>query len=95
MNPKPSYRGGPKIPRAPNPVRPGMPLSLREQQTMTLICDGHTLKEVGTALGISKKTVEKFVQNIHVKWGVRSPIEVMRYAIKGGHYTLVREGNAS
>lgn len=79
--------------RIPGPRR-GDALSAREVEVMRLICEGKGYKEIGAALCVSKKTIEKHAVAIHTKWGVHNHVEVLRYAVLNGHYELRRwEGN--
>lgn len=63
-------------------------LSRREHEVMIRLCDGLTYKEVAKALGVSRKTIEKHVLAIYVKWGVHSQVAALRHAIQHGHYSL-------
>ncbi len=72
----------------------GQPLTGRETEVMKLICDGKTMKEVATVLGVSVKTIEKQSQAIHVKWGCQRNIDILRYAVLHDHYVIRQwEGN--
>ncbi len=47
-------------------------LTLREQQVLALVADGHTNRDIGLALFIEPRTVEKHVEHIRTKLGARS-----------------------
>jgi len=52
-------------------------LSDREQQVVTLVCDGRSNKEVAAKLGVTEGTVKAHLHSIFVQLGVRSRIELM------------------
>jgi len=62
----------------------GLPsrLSPRERQVVQLLAEGKCNKEIGTALGISTKTVETHRANIMKKLGAHSLSDLVRYAIQ-------------
>ena len=53
-------------------------LSDREVEVMQSIIDGASNAEVGMSLGISKRTVEKHLQNVYVQLDVTSRTQAMR-----------------
>lgn len=57
------------------PSRPTPPLSTRELQVMRLVVSGQTNQEIGVALGISPKTVQKHLRAVFTKFGVVSRVE--------------------
>lgn len=57
-------------------------LSLREQNVVQLIAEGHTNKSVGTILTLSVKTVEAHRAAAMRKLGISSTAELVRYAIR-------------
>jgi len=57
-------------------------LSPRERETVQLLCEGSTNKEVGSKLGISVKTVETHRKNIMAKLGMKSFSHLVAYAIR-------------
>jgi DNA-binding NarL/FixJ family response regulator len=59
-------------------------LTAREQEIFALLAEGHSLKGIGERLFISPKTVENHRTNIMRKLGVRSSLELIRYAAKVG-----------
>lgn len=58
--------------------------SPRERQVAGLIASGLTNAQVGTALGISIKTVEKHRDNLHKKYGFRNTADLTRWALAQG-----------
>ncbi|MCX5721887.1 MAG: response regulator transcription factor [Nitrospirae bacterium] len=58
----------PNVSAGPNPPHP---LSLQEQQMMTLIVEGKTNKDIGVALGLSDKTVRNLLTSVFKKLGAR------------------------
>lgn len=59
-------------------------LTAREQEVMALLAEGLPIKKVADKLFISPKTVENHRSNIMRKLGLRSTIELIRYAAKLG-----------
>lgn len=59
-------------------------LSKREQETMLLVADGLSTKEIADKLQISSRTVEVYRNSLRRKLGVRSTAEITRYAIRNG-----------
>jgi len=57
-------------------------LSPRERETVQLLCEGATNKEVGVKLGISVKTIETHRKNIMAKLGLKSFSDLVVYAIR-------------
>ncbi len=63
---------------------PGQVLTAREDEVVKLIAEGHSTKEIASALTISPKTVERHRANILQKLGMRDRTELTRYAIRAG-----------
>lgn len=59
-------------------------LTPREQEILVFIAEGFSNKEIGERLFISPKTVDNHRSNIMKKLGLRSTIELVRYAAKLG-----------
>jgi DNA-binding NarL/FixJ family response regulator len=59
-------------------------LTERERQTFFLLIEGNTSPQIGKALCLSIKTVEKHRASICRKIGTSSPLEMMKYAIRWG-----------
>ncbi|MCU0604928.1 MAG: response regulator transcription factor, partial [Desulfobacterales bacterium] len=59
-------------------------LTPREQEIFAFLAEGHALKHIGDRLFISPKTVENHRTSIMRKLGVRSTVELVRYAAKVG-----------
>lgn len=59
-------------------------LTGRERETLQLIAEGRTNKEIGTIFGISVKTVETHRATIMRKLALKSVAELVRYAIRNG-----------
>lgn len=58
------------------------PLTARERETLQLIAEGRTNKEVAESLGISLKTVETHRANLMRKLDLHSASDLTRYAIR-------------
>lgn len=59
-------------------------LSPRELQILRLIADGKTIKQVAVELALSEKTVGTYRARIAEKTGLRSNVELTRYAFQHG-----------
>lgn len=59
-------------------------LTPREQQILTMISQGFTMRQVGTRLGISARTVETHVAKLYRKLGVRTRVQAVSKAAQLG-----------
>ena len=59
-------------------------LTPRQRQVLRLVADGLTSQQIGEKLGLSARTVERHIANIMAKLGVRSRIDLVKYAIRTG-----------
>ena len=57
----------------------------REIQVLYHVVDGKTNKEIGHSLGISQKTVEKYLESIYSKLNVSSRVEAAVLALREGY----------
>ena len=60
------------------------PLSDRERDVLTRIAQGFSNKEIAAALGLSVKTVETYKGRMVEKLGLRSRVDIVRYAAQQG-----------
>ena len=60
------------------------PLSDRERDVLMRIARGFSNKEIAAALGLSVKTVETYKARMAEKLGLRSRVEIVRYAAQQG-----------
>jgi DNA-binding CsgD family transcriptional regulator len=58
-------------------AEPFADLSPREQQVITLVCDGLSNKAIAEKLGVAEGTVKMHLHSIYEQLGVRSRIELM------------------
>ena len=63
---------------------PGRVLPPRERQTLQLISEGYSTKEIADRLGISVKTAESHRARLMAKLGLHTTAELVRYAIRSG-----------
>jgi DNA-binding NarL/FixJ family response regulator len=63
-------------------------LTPREREVLTYIAEGHTNREIGEALVISHKTVDRHRENIMRKLNLHSRVELVKYAIEKGIITI-------
>jgi DNA-binding NarL/FixJ family response regulator len=59
-------------------------LTPREREVMQLVAEGCTSAEIGERLFISPRTVETHRANLMRKLGLRTPADVVRYAVRHG-----------
>jgi two-component system, NarL family, response regulator NreC len=59
-------------------------LTPREREVLTMVAYGHTNKEIGSALGITVKTVETHKANLMQKLEITSRAELVRFALAQG-----------
>ncbi len=59
-------------------------LTAREQEVMSLLAQGRTVREIAEKLSISQKTVENHRSNIYSKLDIHSSIDLVRFAVKLG-----------
>lgn len=64
------------------------PLTAREREIVQLVAEGKSSKEVAETLGISVRTAETHRANILRKLGLRTAIDIVRYAVRNGIVTL-------
>jgi DNA-binding NarL/FixJ family response regulator len=55
-------------------------LTARERQVLELLSDGRTMRQIGTRLGISPRTVETHVAKLYRKLGVRTRVQAVSKA---------------
>jgi DNA-binding NarL/FixJ family response regulator len=65
-------------------VNPTVELSERESEVLQLIALGYSNKEIAARLKLSVKTVETYKNRSMEKLGVRTRVEIVRYAVKRG-----------
>jgi len=65
------------------PIRPPRPSS-RERSVLQLIALGFSCKEIADQLQVSAKTIETYKKRVTGKLGLRSRVDVVRYAIAQG-----------
>jgi len=59
-------------------------LTTREQEIIQLVAEGNSAKQIASRLGISTKTVESHRSKIARKLGVKSRVDIVRYAMRNG-----------
>jgi len=70
-------------PKAPEPEAVE-PLTNREKETLKLIAEGYTNRQIAELLNISVRTVEGHRANLSEKLGLHSRVELVRYAREHG-----------
>lgn len=64
--------------------REGLKLTSREMEVLRHVVDGKTNQNIAAELGISEKTIEKYMEAIFAKLGVASRVEAAVYAVREG-----------
>ncbi|MBW8843380.1 MAG: response regulator transcription factor [Burkholderiales bacterium] len=59
-------------------------LSVRERQVVTMVVDGHSSTEIGTALHLSPKTVDSYRSRLMAKLGAPDVTALVKLAIRHG-----------
>jgi two-component system, NarL family, response regulator NreC len=59
-------------------------LSDREKQVFFLLIEGNTSQQISEVLCVSQKTLEKHRASLCKKLGLKSPVEMLKYAIRRG-----------
>jgi DNA-binding NarL/FixJ family response regulator len=60
------------------------PLTSRERKILQLLAEGKSGRQIASRLGISTKTVETHRNKIAHKLGVKSRVDIVRFAIRNG-----------
>jgi len=68
--------------------KPAYNLSSRELEILKLYCEGFINKDIGLKLNISVRTVETHKNHIMKKLGIKSPVELVKFAIRSKIITL-------
>lgn len=67
------------------PVQPGeAPLTERELETLRLICEGVSRKEIAARMNISENTLYKHIQSLSAKLGFARTGELVAYVVMNG-----------
>ena len=74
---------GLELPRAAAPAT-DEDLSLREGEVVKLIATGHSNKAVANMLRISSKSVDTYKMRAMAKLGIKSRVEIVRFALQQG-----------
>ncbi len=62
-------------------------LSEREEEVLKLLAEGHTSEQVGQRLALSPKTVDTYKARVMEKLGLRTRVDLVRYALRHGLLT--------
>jgi DNA-binding NarL/FixJ family response regulator len=63
-------------------------LTPRQRQVLQLVAEGHSMKHVGTLLGVSRRTAESHKYQIMEALGVHSTAELVQHALRMGLVTM-------
>lgn len=64
------------------------PLTARERESLQLLAEGKTTKEIASVLNVSDKTIETYRQQMMKKLNLHSIAQLTKYAIREGLTTL-------
>ena len=67
-----------------NQSRSGDALTNRQREVLQLVAEGRTIKEIGSILNLSPKTVEFHKYRVMEQLSIRSTAELTQYAVKHG-----------
>lgn len=59
-------------------------LSAREAEVLRLVAEGRRTAEIATSLGVAETTIKTHRQNIMAKLGLRTTVDLVRYALTTG-----------
>ncbi|MFJ6676146.1 response regulator [Actinosynnema sp. NPDC091369] len=62
----------------------GVPLTVRERETLVLMAGGASTEEIGERMGVARNTVRNHVQRVLEKLGARSKLEAVAIARRDG-----------
>jgi DNA-binding NarL/FixJ family response regulator len=68
----------------PGEDRAANPLSDREREVLRLVAQGHTNQQIAERLAISVKTVEVYRARLMTKLGLKTRVDLVRYALSVG-----------
>ena len=71
------YLGGGDPPQGPV-------LTPRQRETLQMIAEGHSVKEIAHLLGVSVKTIESHRSQVMARLGIHDVAGLVRYAIRAG-----------
>ncbi len=78
--------GGRYLDPVPERTVPDADLSPREEEVLRLVAWGYSNKEIAAHLCLSVKTVESHKNNVGQKFGLRSRIDIVRFALTHGWF---------
>jgi DNA-binding NarL/FixJ family response regulator len=73
---------------ATNPAESVSPLTPREREVLQLLAEGRSVKEIAAILAVSVKTVEYHKYRLMENLGIKTMVELIRYAVKQGITSL-------
>lgn len=68
----------------PDPPRPVVSLSPREQECLQWVSRGKSSADIGTILSLSPRTVDSYLEKVCAKFRVRTRIEAVAAAVRQG-----------
>jgi len=71
-----------------DPSRGSEKLTARQREVLQLVAEGHTMKEIASALNVSNRTVESHKYDLMERLGLETTAQLIQYAIKRGIVSL-------
>ena len=71
-----------------DPSRSSEKLTARQREVLQLVAEGHTMKEIASALNVSNRTVESHKYDLMERLGLETTAQLIQYAIKRGIVSL-------
>ena len=71
-----------------DPSRGSEKLTARQREVLQLVANGHTMKEIASALNVSNRTVESHKYDLMERLGLETTAQLIQYAIKRGIVSL-------
>lgn len=86
LKPQSAFRRRPRParPAKTKPAGPPRELTPRQRETLLLIAEGHSTKEIAFSLGVSVKTVETHRAQLKERLGIYNVAGLVRYALRMG-----------
>ena len=68
--------------------RGGGKLSRRERECLALAANGKTDRQIGKILSLSEKTVSTYIQRAKLRYGVKTRIQAVVFALRDGEIAV-------
>lgn len=65
-------------------TKPGMALTPRQRQVLSLMAEGKTTREIAYELGLSPFTVKNYIERIYERLGALDRVQAVSMAVRQG-----------